>query len=223
MKTSRTRDHILLVLAIGVLSVSSQSGISQTKTRTKAGTNRKASLEFKGLLELQAALKRIPWNKQNKEPYRTFLKRNEKKIVYSDPSAEYYVRSEQFWALRKKYSALPIADDIAWAGAKNTLPGECEGYLSCYLDVIRSTDIEYLSFYPNGTHSKRPLQDVINGLTSTVADLGKNEVHTGPADASERVEMAKVLAEMHVIVSKVSHPEKMKLLLQLERIGNTYK
>jgi hypothetical protein len=125
--------------------------------------------------------------KQNREPHKSFLKRNAKNIVYSDPSAEYYVRSDRFWALSKKYKNLAIADDIAWTAAQNTLPGECEGFLTCYMYVLRATDVEYLDRYPNGKHSKKALKELIDNLASTVADLGKNEGHTGPENAEERL------------------------------------
>lgn len=203
--------------------LSAELAAAQTATSSKAGTTDQARAEFKHLLELQAALKKIPMSRQNREPHRSFLKKNEKNIVYSEPSAEYYVQSKLFWSLREKYKDLPIADEIAWAAAKNPLPGECEGYLNCYLYVLRTTDIEYLSLYPSGKYSKQALKELISGLESTVADLGKNEMHSGPAEVSEKDELVKMLGEMRAIVSKVPYPEASQVLSQLKSIEETYK
>ncbi|HBE82442.1 MAG TPA: hypothetical protein DDW24_06650 [Blastocatellia bacterium] len=216
-------SYFAAITAAAVFGLSAESAAAQNATSPIAGTTSQARAEFKRLLDLQAALKKITMNRQDREPHRSFLKKNEKNIVYSEPSAEYYVQSRLFWSLSEKYNHLPIADEIAWAAARNPLPGECEGYLNCYLYVIRTTDIEYLSRYPNGKYSKQALRELISGLESTVADLGKNEMHTGPAEASERAELAKMLGEMLTIVSKVPHPEASQLLSQLKRIGETYR
>jgi len=216
MKTSR----IFFASAFTIFLI---SGISFQHATAQAKPAAHAAAEFRRLVDLQKALTKIPMEKQNREPHKSFLKRNAKKIVYSDPSAEYYVKSELFWDLRAKYKDLPIADDIAWAAASNTLPGECEGFLTCYLYVIRQTNIEYLRIYPNGKYSKKALQQVIDGLVSTVADLGKNEGHTGPTDAADKADLAKSIAEMRTIVSKVPHPGKAKLLQQLKQIADAYK
>lgn len=51
-----------------------------------------ATKEYKRLVNLQLALRKIPFNKQDKEPHRSFLKRNENDLVYSEPAGEWYVR-----------------------------------------------------------------------------------------------------------------------------------
>ena len=105
----------------------------------------RADLRFKRLRYIAAALKAIPSGKGGQFPYKNFIKANEKDIVYSEPSAEWYVRAESLWDLREKFAALPIAEEIAWTAAATTIPGECEGYINCYLYNIRATDGEYLA------------------------------------------------------------------------------
>ncbi len=55
-----------------------------------------ATKEYKRLVRLQTALSKIPMERQEKEPHRAFLKRNEKDIVYSDPAGMWLVRSDRF-------------------------------------------------------------------------------------------------------------------------------
>ena len=105
----------------------------------------RADLSFKRLRFIAAALKAIPSGKGEQPPYKNFIRANEKDIVYSDPSAEWYVRAESFWDLREKFAALPLAEEIAWTAANTQIPGECEGYINCYLYNIRAADGEYLS------------------------------------------------------------------------------
>lgn len=206
----------LLLFAGSFISVTPAS--AQTGVRDKA-----ASAGFKRLLKLQAALKKIPIEKLDIEPHRSFIKKNEMDITFSEPSGEYYVRSDRFWQLREKYEDLAIADDIAWTAAKNPLPGECEGYLNCYLYAIRSTDIQYLNFYPNGKYSRRALQEIAARFASIAADLKYGASYTGPAEVSDRAELAKLVEEMNAILLKVAFPERTKALEDLRKIGDAYR
>ncbi len=83
-----------------------------------------ADLKIKRLRILATALKAIPVGKGGQFPYKNFLRASEKEVVYSEPSGEWYVRSDLFWELRSKYNELPIAEEIAWEAAKNPIPGE---------------------------------------------------------------------------------------------------
>ena len=120
-----------------------------------------ADLSYKRLLALQTALKKIPMDKQGKDPYKAFVKGTDKLVVFSEPSAEYYVISDHFWDLHEKYKDLPLGEEIAWTAAQNPHPGECEGYINCYLFLIRATHGEYLNFYPAGKYSKKALSDTL--------------------------------------------------------------
>lgn len=188
-------------------------------------TNNKqlGDLSFKRLLALQAALKKVPIDKQDKDPYKAFLKGKEKEIIYSDPSAEYYVISELFWNLHEKYKGTTIGEDIAWAAAQNTLPGECEGYINCYLHTLRVTYGEYLNFYPAGKFSRKSLTDLGGFLEPMVADSREKSVYTGPADISDRADFNKLLTELRTIISKVPYSEKAKPLGQIKQLGEAYR
>jgi uncharacterized protein YgiM (DUF1202 family) len=191
----------------------------------KQVTNRKqlADLSYKRLLALEAALKKIPMDKQGSEPYKAFLKGKDKEIIYSDPSAEYYVISSLFWELHEKYKDMPVGEEIAWTAALNPQGGECEGYINCYLYVLRSTHGEYLNFYPAGKYSKKALADIGGYLEPIAADSSEKSVYTGPADISDRADFNKYLTELRTIISKVPYAEKAKPLAQIKQLGEAYR
>ena len=193
------------------------AGIGTAQTGAQAAATR----EYKRLVNLSTALRRIPFNKQDKEPHLSFLRRNEKDLVYSEPAGEWYVRSDRFWALQKKYKKLAIADRIAWTAAENPLPGECEGYVPCYLASISRTHGKYLELYPRGTYSKKAVQRMIKSLQYMVDDAAsRKKNYEGPAeDDAEFAELIKTLTE---ILKPVSHPEKKIALSQLKAIEAAY-
>ena len=180
---------------------------------------------FKQLIVLRQALKAIPLNKDKENPYKTFLKTNDKSVVYSEPAGEWYVRSSLFWDLRKKYAASPIAEDIAWAGTENPLPGECEGYVNCYLFILRETNAQYLDLHPNGKYSLESLKVIQNLLEPIVADLSEKQVYNGPTDVSDRAEFNRLIAEIRTIISKLplAEVEKQKTIQQLNQIAEAFR
>lgn len=193
------------------------AGIGTAQTGAQAAATR----EYKRLVNLSTALRRIPFNKQDKEPHLSFLKRNEKDLVYSDPAGEWYVRSDRFWALQKKYKKLGIADRIAWSAAENPLPGECEGYVPCYLSSIRRTHGKYLELYPQGRYSKKAVQRMIKDLKYIVDDAAsRKKNYDGPAE--DDAEFAKLIKTLMQILKPVSHPEKKIALSQLRTIEAAY-
>ncbi len=185
--------------------------------------NLQSDLSLRRLRFLSAALRAIPFGKGEQFPYKTFLKANEKYLVYSDPSAEWYVRSELFWELHTKYSALPIAEEIAWEAAKNPLPGECEGYVNCQLYALRATEAEYLNFYPNGKYSQKALELVTANFAMMIAEMNNKETFTPLADISDRAEFNRFLTELRTIISKVADVDKAKPLQQINQLGEGYK
>ena len=80
---------------------------------------------------------------------------------------------------------------IAQAASQNPLPGECEGYINCYLYFIRATQGEYLERYPRGENAAEALKNVTDGIAPILADLSKKEVFTGPTDVSDRASFIK--------------------------------
>lgn len=183
----------------------------------------RAELGFRRLQFIAAALKAIPYGKGDQFPYKNFVKANEKDCIYSEPSAEWYVRTESLWTLQSKYTALPIAEEIAWTAAQTPVAGECEGYINCYLYNIRAQDGEYLNFYPNGKYAQKALINIGKYLEPFVADIKEKAVYTPPTDISDRAEFNRFLTELRAIVSKTPNIEKNKVLKQINDLGEGYK
>lgn len=196
-----------------------------TRAQNEVKNPLSSEIGFKRLLALRSALKAVPFGKGEEKPYGDFLKSNNKIVVYSDPSGEWYVRSELLWDLRKKHSKETIAEEIAWAAAQNPLPGECEGYINCYLFVLRETDGEYLTLYPNGKYAEESLKNIQNLIEPIASDLTDKKVYTGPTDVSDRAEFNRLIAELRTIVSKLpfAEIEKQKTIQQLNKIAEGYR
>lgn len=180
-------------------------------------------LRLKSLKALSMALKTIPNGKENNSPYKEFLKKYADDVVFSEPSAEWYVRSEKFWELHQRYQKYNIGESIAWSAAGNPTPGECEGYVNCHLYRLRITTGEYLNFYPNGKNSKQALADVFNLLQPIVGDLSAKSVFYTASDISDRAEFNSMLADLRKIISKSPHLEKTKILKQIQDIAEGYR
>ena len=194
-----------------------------TRAGDDLGDSSPAEIELKRLLALRSALKSVPQGRAEENPYRAFLKANEKSVVYSEPSGEWLVVSNLFWDLRKKHEKSPLADQIAWEAAQNPLPGECEGYVNCYLFYARMTTGEYLSLFPNGKHNLQALTDLTNSLDPIAASLPDNKIYTGPSDVTDRAEFNSLIAELRTIVSRLPLTEKEKPLQQLKKIAEGFR
>jgi hypothetical protein len=185
--------------------------------------NTAADFGLKRLVALRSALKSIPVGQSNQKIYQDFIKAQDENIVYSDPSAEWYVRAPLFWELHSKYTATPSGEKIAWEGAKNPLPGECEGYVNCHIFLLRMTDAEYLNFYPNSSHSVEALRNITTFLEPIAADAETKKVYNGPTDVSDRAEFNSLITELRVIISRLPNTEKEKALQQLKKIAEGFK
>lgn len=185
--------------------------------------NTAADLGLKRLLSLRYALGAIPQGKASEKIYKDFLKAQDENIVYSEPSGEWHVRAPLFWDLHSKYTNTPTGEQIAWEGAKTSLPGECEGYVNCYVFLLRMTDGEYLNYYPNGKYSGEALTNIINYLEPIAADANEKKVYNGPTETGDRAEFNSLITELRVILSRMPNVEKEKALGQLKKIAEGFK
>lgn len=185
--------------------------------------NTAAELGLKRLLALRYALNAIPPEKANEKIYQDFLKAQDANVVYSEPSAQWYVRAPLFWDLHSKYTNTPTGEQIAWEGARTSLPGECEGYVNCYLFVIRMTDGEYLNYYPTGKYTAESLTNIINFLEPIAADAEERKIYSGPTETGDRAEFNSLITELRVIISRIPNTEKERALAQLKKIAEGFK
>lgn len=193
---------------------------AQSEVKTPANA---AEIGLWRLLALKSALEAMPFDDLQKSPYKDFTDKHSINIVYSDPSGQWYVRSDRFWSLAKKYQDLPVSEKIAWEAANNSLPGECEGYLNCYLFAMRVTHGEYLERYPKGAHAADALKELGEFLQPIADDAQKKANYNTPADVSDRAEFYKNIAELRTIVSRTGFFEKEAVLRQLDKIAEGYR
>src|SRR6185436_4079948 len=115
-------------------------------------------------------------------------------------AGQWLVKSDLFWNLQKRYATLAIADQIAWEGARNYLPGECEGYIPCHLSSVNLTDGKYLKLYPKGAHVSESLDSIIEtleGLQETLKSMEKPTVE-------DRKEATPSLNELQAAITKTT-------------------
>jgi hypothetical protein len=179
-----------------------------------------ASAELKRLTDLQAKLAKIPMDQHENEPYKSLLKKNEKLVVFSEPAGMWYVRSELFWDLQKRYNSLAIADDIAWVAAENPLPGECEGYINCNLYLLKETYVRYLKLYPKGKYSKKALKELTDDLGLISRGISN---YTGPTDTVDRAELGKTTTEIKNVLSSLGDPESIRTASLIDKIIAAFK
>ncbi len=181
------------------------------------------NLRLKSLIALGLALKAIPFGKSEASPYKEFLEKHSEDVVYSEPAGEWYVRSARFWELHQRYRKHKIAETIAWQAAANPLPGECEGYINCYLYFLRATQGEYLNFYPSGKFSKQAIGNINGILQPIVADRTEKTSYYTTSDISDRAEFNRMLSELRKIVSRTPFLEKQEVLRQIVQIAEGYR
>ena len=141
------------IFSLSLFALSASANAQGTAKKAQAASpEKKAQAELKRLRDLRARLEKIPFNGEEREPHKSFLKANEKSIAYNEPAGRWIVRPEKFWQIRHKYSTLALPDDIAWEAAQNAIPGECEGFMNCGIYLSQLTNV-CLRMYLSGTLS----------------------------------------------------------------------
>ncbi len=174
-----------------------------------------AELELTRLLAIAKAAAAIPIEKQQEPLYQSWVKAQGDNLVYSEPAGQWFVVSDLFWKLQQKYKSLPVADQIAWQAANNSLPGECEGFLDCDMYAYNRTLGRYLNLYPRGAHA----EEALNNLTEFLGEVVKSK---DPYSVSEPADLRKALAEVRATVTKTSSPKKAALLKMIDQIAKRY-
>lgn len=192
--------------------------LSKAVTEIKQ-TDALAELELARLVATKRAAESIPLDRQQEPLYQNWIKAREKSVVYSEPAGQWFVRSDLFWDLQKKYSALAIAEQIAWTAANNPLPGECEGYIPCHLYSFNQSEGRYLKLYPQGPHANEALDNLAEQLEQFVKDIKT----AAPPDATDRGEAQKSLRELRAAVTKTAAQKKAVVLRQLDALEKYYR
>jgi hypothetical protein len=180
-----------------------------------------AELELARLVALARSLAAVPFEHLSEQPYKTWTDEREKEVVYSEPAGQWYVRQELFWNLQRKYAGLPTAERAAWEGAQTPMPGECEGYVPCYLYMEMETDGKYLKLYPRGAHADAALAAVSEMLGHIVESFREgNSPYEVPRE--DRASFRRSVAALRAQLALVPAAKKARVLGQLDAIAKRF-
>ena len=184
--------------------------------------NALAELELARLDALARSLASVPFEGLDKPPYKTWTDERKKEIVYSEPAGQWYVNSNALWDLQRRYSDLPAAERIAWAAAQTPLPGECEGYLPCYLYRETEGNGRYHKLYPRGAHADAALSNLSEFFGHVTEDLrGANPVFEVPR--ADRASFRQSVAALRAQLAGVPAAKKAAVLGQLDAIARRFR
>lgn len=190
-------------------------------TREVKARDALAELELSRLVALARALAAMPFEHLSEQPYKTWTDERAEEVVYSEPAGQWYVRQELFWSLQRKYAGLPAAERAAWEGAQTPMPGECEGYLPCYLYMETESNGKYLKLYPRGAHADAALDSISEMLGQVVEDLrGGNPVYEVPR--ADRANFRRSVAALRAQLAPVPAAKKARVLGRLDTIAKRF-
>ncbi len=94
-------------------------------------------------------------------------------LIYNEPGASFLISRDLYWDLFQRYREHPYADELAFAAAKQPLPGETEGYPPAIVYNIWETCGRYLEVMPRGTHAEETVTRIGESLVFTDEDLNQ--------------------------------------------------
>ncbi|MCA1618584.1 MAG: SH3 domain-containing protein [Acidobacteria bacterium] len=182
----------------------------------------RAELELTRLFALGRSLASIAMEDLEKPPYKPWLTEHAGEIVYSEPAGQWFVRSELLWSLQRKHAGLPVAERAAWEAAQTPLPGECEGYLPCYIYKETETNGRYLRLYPRGAHAEQALSNLSEFFGHVTEDLrGGNPVFEVPR--VDRPSFRKSVAALRAQLALVPAAGRARVVAQLDEIARRFR
>ena len=168
------------------------------------------------------ALARSVWVIMEEEPrdpvQRDWVTKHANEIVFSVPGGQWFVDADRYWELEQKYRGTAIAEQFAWEAANAGVPGECEGYIPCRLEVLLMTDGRYLELYPAGAHADQTLEVIATLLREIVRPDTPYTIEPG-----DGAQLRGQIGKLSPIVERASGARKAEILADLKRIEQTYR
>ena len=137
--------------------------------------NQRGRLALLWLQSLRSLLRSIPFRAEEQPPYRSWLAEHEMLAIYSDPAGEWLVAPDAIWTTHTAHKSAVSADEIAWFAVVNGYPGECEGYVPCYANILNWLDGEYLRRHPNGRHASEAIRQIHESLAAALENLVESQ------------------------------------------------
>ena len=120
-----------------------------------------------------------------------------------EPAGHWYVPSEMYWNLYDRYKDAPWADELAWAAAQATQPGD-ECYTNCHLGMIVAGPLQYWTRLPRGAAIGQALREAIARAGYAMQKSSYETPERG------------LLDQIRNSLSSVTAPEKSRLLELLD-------
>ncbi len=165
----------------------------------------RARLELGTLRALDRAGEAVGFRRRRDPKVVAWAEANARDLVWNEPAGRWIVVAERFWELYDRSASLPAADEIAWAGARAQLPGECEGDVPCSVAWLARTDVRYLERRPRGAHAGEALSNVAVALDAAVEDPRGEALFRGsPPEELDR--MRRDLAKLAEHLARIDDP-----------------
>lgn len=132
---------------------------------------------------MTGALSAVPRGQAKNSPYAGWLEARNTLVVYNVPGGTWMLRRDAILALHDHEKDTSSADDIAWFHVINRIPGECEGFLPCYVRAGNLLQGEYLRRHPAGRH----VDEALAKFPQLAADLNSRTM-ARPGDCRELLE-----------------------------------
>lgn len=175
-----------------------------------------ATLEW--LRAAKALLESIPFEGPSRAQ-RAWLDAHDDLVVYHEPGGMWILQNTAVWRAHDENRQSTAADEIAWLAVENGLPGECEGYVPCYLSKLGALHGEYLARHPGGRHAADALDRMDEMLAIVLDDLLKRRDASDflkvPDDCADVRQMT---GSLRATVSRVASPKGAKVIEELDRL-----
>lgn len=145
----------------------------QTGSERAPDANQRARLALLWLRATRSLLATLPFGGSNKQPYREWLAQHENVVVYSEPAGQWLFLPDVVWRVHDAHKSALAAEAIAWFAVENGYPGECEGYIPCYANIMNWLDGEYLRRHSRGAHASEAVEQVYVSLTEALKRLSE--------------------------------------------------
>lgn len=167
--------------AVGALSVETESFTRRAvlvdrlqSTAERAPTpDQRGRLALLWLRSVRWLLASVPFGGAEQQPYQDWLTEHEALVTYSEPAGEWLVVPDAVWMVHDAHKSATTADEIAWFAVVNGYPGECEGYVPCYANILNWLDGEYLRRHPLGRHASEAVALVRSSLDQALKSLSE--------------------------------------------------
>lgn len=143
----------------------------QTGSERATDPAQRSRLALLWLRSMRVLLASIGLASSDDERFRDWLQRHEAVVIYSEPVGQWLIIPDVVWRIHAAHKSTPSAEAIAWLAVENGYPGECEGYIPCYANIMNWLDGEYLRRHPRGAHASDAVAQVHSSLAEALKRL----------------------------------------------------